>query len=216
MTSSKKHTVAILEDHSKLGILLKEIVDSSPNLTCTDIWSTGEEALEKIGNSKPDVILMDINLPGISGIEVTESIKQKFPGTQIIMVTVYGDHDRIFAALKAGASGYLLKSSSPNQVLDAIQDVLTGGAPMTPEIARRVVETFHRPEKKVSSDLELSSREIEVLDLVADGLANKEVAAHLNIATGTVRVHLRNIYDKLHVHSRVAATRKYLKYRKRQ
>lgn len=214
MKPESKHTVAIVEDNKKLGAVLREIVDSTDNLTCVGVWTNGEDAVRDAKNVDPRVILMDINLPGISGIEATDRIKEMLPETQIVMVTVYGDHDQIFAALKAGASGYLLKASSPSEVRDAIQDVLTGGAPMSPEIARRVVETFHRPAKKVSETLNLSSREIEVLDLVATGLANKEVGDRLNIAAGTVRVHLRNIYEKLHVQSRVGATRKYLNARK--
>lgn len=210
MTKSAKHTVAIIEDNKPLGETLCKVIESDSGLDCCGLWETAEDGLKKADAFRPDVILMDINLPGMSGIEATGLIKQHLPETLVIMVTVYGDHDKIFAALKAGASGYLLKRSSPGEIRGAIHDVLSGGAPMSAEIARRVVEAFHQQgEKDDLQEANLSKRELEVLKLLSEGLANKEISDRLNISVDTVRVHNRNIYDKLHVNSRTQAAMKY-------
>ncbi|RYD39171.1 MAG: response regulator transcription factor, partial [Verrucomicrobiaceae bacterium] len=158
---------------------------------------------------RPDVVLMDIHMPGISGIETTARLKEMMPELQVIMVTVYRDHDKIFDALKAGACGYLLKRSSPEEVRRAIAEVRAGGAPMSAEIARRVVEAFHRPPIKPEDEVHLSKRETEILELLTQGLTNKEIADRLSLSVETVRVHLRRTYDKLHVHSRTEAVVKY-------
>ncbi|MCU0797220.1 MAG: response regulator transcription factor [Akkermansiaceae bacterium] len=207
--SSQKIQVAIVEDNAALGSSIRKIVESSDQFECVGVWTSGEDALRKIDAFRPRVVLMDINLPGISGIDATSRIKQHLPDIQVIMLTVYRDHDKIFAALKAGASGYLLKRASPSELRDAISDVLTGGAPMSAEIARRIVEAFHQPAKGASSEIHLSPRETEILELLCEGLANKEIADRLGIATETVRVHLKHIYEKLHVRSRTEAAMKY-------
>ncbi len=201
--------VAIVEDNAALGASLRQLVESTDGLRCVGVWTSGEDALKKVDAFRPRVVLMDINLPGISGIEATAHIKQHFPDIQVIMVTVYRDHDKIFAALKAGASGYLLKRSSPAEVRAAIEDVCTGGAPMSAEIARRVVETFYQPVVEASEQINLSPRETEILEQLCDGLANKEIADKLDISVETVRVHLKHIYEKLHVRSRLEAALKY-------
>ena len=204
--------VAIVEDNAALGVGLRKIVESANDFRCVGVWSSAEEALKKIDAFRPQVVLMDINLPGMSGIEATARLKRHLPEIQVIMVTVYRDHDQIFAALKAGAAGYLLKRSSPEEVRQAIRDVQAGGAPMTAEIARRVVEAFHQPAKSTATDadaVKLSKREIELLELLTQGLANKEIGDRLSISVETVRVHLRRIYDKLHVHSRTEAAMKF-------
>lgn len=202
-------SVAIVEDNAALGTSLRKIVESGEDLQCLGVWGSGEEALPKIDAFRPQVILMDINLPGMSGIEATARLKQHLPDTQVVMVTVYRDHDKIFAALKAGASGYLLKRATPAEVRGAIRDVLTGGAPMSAEIARRVVEAFHQPAAEATEQINLSPRETEILELLCEGLANKEIADRLGISTETVRVHLKHIYEKLHVRSRTEAAMKY-------
>lgn len=209
MTPIRKITVAIVEDNTALGASLQKIVETSDNLELVGLWTSGEEALKKIDAFRPQVVLMDINLPGMSGIEVTALVKQHLPETQIIMVTVYRDHNKIFAALKAGASGYLLKRSTSADVRDAISGVLTGGAPMSPEIARRIVDAFHQSPGESGGESDLSPREIEILETLCEGLANKEIADRLGISFETVRVHLKNIFEKLHVRSRTEAAMKY-------
>lgn len=202
--------IAIVEDNTALGASLRKIVESAGDFRCLGVWTSAEDALKKIDAFRPQVVLMDINLPGMSGIEATAHIKRHLPEVQVIMVTVYRDHDQIFAALKAGASGYLLKRSSPEEVRQAIRDVRSGGAPMSAEIARRVVEAFHQPVKTLDSEeVNLSKRETEILEQLTKGLANKEIADRLGISVETVRVHLRRIYEKLHVHSRTEAAMKF-------
>lgn len=210
-TSKKPITqVAIVEDNPALGNGLRKIVESADDFRCVGVWTSAEEALKKVEAFLPQVILMDINLPGMSGIEATARIKQHLPEIQVIMVTVYRDHDQIFAALKAGASGYLLKRSTPEEVRQAVRDVRSGGAPMSAEIARRVVEAFHQPiAKPVADEVKLSKRETEILESLSKGLANKEIADRLEISVETVRVHLRRVYEKLHVHSRTEAAMKF-------
>ena len=166
--------------------------------------------LKAIENGGPDVILMDISLPGMSGIEATIQVKGTHPGIDVIMLTVHDDDKKIFDALQAGASGYLLKNASPDDLCRAIFEVRAGGAPMSAEIARLVVEAFHRPaSSEASQAFNLSKRETEIVQLVARGLANKEIAAELSISVETVRVHLKHIYEKLHVRSRTEAAMKY-------
>ncbi len=202
--------IAIVEDNAALGNGLRKIVESASDFRCLGVWTSAEEALKKIDAFRPQVVLMDINLPGMSGIDATAKIKQFLPDIQVIMVTVYRDHDQIFAALKAGASGYLLKRSTPEEVRQAIRDVRSGGAPMSAEIARRVVEAFHQPIKSPDAEMvKLSKRENEILEHLSIGLANKEIADRLDISVETVRVHLRRVYEKLHVHSRTEAAMKF-------
>src|SRR6478736_4851541 len=194
--------IAIVEDNAALGASLRKIVESAEDFRCLGVWTTAEDALKKIDAFRPQIVLMDINLPGMSGIEATARLKQHLPDVKVVMVTVYRDHDKIFAALKAGACGYLLKRSNPAEVREAIHDVRTGGAPMSPEIARRVVEAFHQPVKAEPSlldEVKLSKRETEILELLCEGLANKEIADRLDISVETVRVHLKHVYEKLHV-----------------
>lgn len=204
--------VAIIEDNVALGESLRRVVDSMPDAHCIGVWTTAEEGLKKIDAFRPQIVLMDINLPGMSGIEATALLKRHLPEIQVIIVTVHREHKKIFDALKAGACGYLIKRSRPAEVRQAISDVCAGGAPMSAEIARRVVEAFHVTPADDSKDevVELSNRETEVVQLVAEGLANKEIADRLDISIETVRGHLKNIYEKLHVRSRTEAAVKYL------
>jgi DNA-binding NarL/FixJ family response regulator len=205
--------VAIVEDNAALGESLSRVVESIPNARCIGVWGSAEEGLKKIDAFRPSIVLMDINLPGMSGIEATALLKRHLPEIQVIIVTVHREHDKIFNALKAGACGYLIKRSRAADVRQAILDVHSGGAPMSAEIARRVVEAFHQSPAQTDSGQEsvnLSQRETEVAQLIAEGLANKEIADRLGISTETVRGHLKNIYEKLHVRSRTEAAVKYL------
>jgi DNA-binding NarL/FixJ family response regulator len=204
--------IAIIEDNGPLGESLRKIIESMDNARCSGLWTTAEEGLKKIDAFRPHIVLMDINLPGMSGIEATALLKRFTPEIQVIIVTVHREHKKIFDALKAGACGYLIKRSKPSEVRQAISDVRAGGAPMSPEIARRVVEAFHmKPENLTGEEpVELSARETDVVQLVSEGLANKEIGDRLNISIETVRGHLKNIYEKLHVRSRTEAAVKYL------
>ncbi len=205
--------VAIIEDNHALGESLQRVVESIPEAICMGVWSTAEEGLKKIDAFRPSIVLMDINLPGMSGIEATALLKRHLPEIQVIIVTVHREHEKIFDALKAGACGYLIKRSRAADVRQAILDVHNGGAPMSAEIARRVVEAFHDNTPKSADEPEpvrLSQRETAVAQLIAEGLANKEIADRLGISTETVRGHLKNIYEKLHVRSRTEAAVKYL------
>ena len=202
--------VAVIEDTPALGKLVQRIVDSMDGIQTFGVWENAEDGLKAIENGGPDVVLMDISLPGMSGIEATARVKEKHPEIDVIMLTVFDDNDKIFDALQAGASGYLLKNASPDDLCRAIFEVRAGGAPMSAEIARLVVEAFHRPTSSESSQaFNLSKRETEIVQLVAKGMANKEIAADLSISVETVRVHLKHIYEKLHVRSRPEAAMKY-------
>jgi DNA-binding NarL/FixJ family response regulator len=211
--ANKPIEVAIVEDNVALGESLQKVVESMPNARCIGVWGSAEEGLKKIDAFRPSIVLMDINLPGMSGIEATRLLKRHLPEIQVIIVTVHREHEKIFDALKAGACGYLLKRSRAADVRQAIMDVHDGGAPMSAEIARRVVEAFHRKASEATPEAEavvLSQRETDVAQLIAEGLANKEIADRLGISTETVRGHLKNIYEKLHVRSRTEAAVKYL------
>ncbi|SRR5258708_2615144 len=204
-------TVAIVEDKPEVRRNLARFVDEAPGFRCILACASAEEALHTIPAANPDVVLMDIQLPGKSGIACTAELKTKMPGVRVMMLTVYEDNDAIFSALQAGASGYLLKRSAPARLLEAITDLHRGGAPMTGEIARRVIESFHRLKPETNPQDKLTPREEDILKLLARGFANKEIAGNLEISYDTVRYHLKHIYDKLHVHSRTEAVLRYLK-----
>jgi len=204
------NTVAIVEDNPTIRKTFAQWIDAAPGFRCLFACATAEEALAEIPRLKPDVVLMDIHLPGESGIACTAQLKEKLPAVQVIIVTVYRNQELIFQALQAGACGYLLKRSSPDELLKAISEVRSGGAPMTSEIARMVVEAFQKkPANLVASD-GLTQRESEILSLLSEGLSNKEIADRVKISYDTVRAHLRHIYEKLHVRGRTEAVRRYL------
>src|ERR1039458_4940190 len=194
--------IAIVEDDRTTREGLEMIINLAPGFRCICTCMTAEDALIMLPKHAPDVVLMDIQLPKMSGIECVAELKVLLPTVQVIMVTVYEDPDRIFCALRAGACGYLLKRSTPEQIIAAIRDVQRGGVPMSSEIARKVIAHF-REQETAATDLEgLSPREREVIDLVVRGLSNKEIVDRLGITIEGVRWHLRNIYQKLHVHTR--------------
>ncbi|HZI31900.1 MAG TPA: response regulator transcription factor [Candidatus Binatia bacterium] len=201
--------VAIVEDNKTTREGLETIVNLSPDHRCVCTCPTAEEALREIPKHQPEVVLMDIQLPNMSGVECVARLKELLPAVQVIMVTVYEDPDRIFRALRAGASGYLLKRSTPEQVLSALQEVRTGGAPMSGEIARKVITHFQTQATTTTEVENLSSREREVIELVSHGFSNKEIADRLSVTVEAVRWHLKHIYHKLHVHSRTEAALKF-------
>jgi DNA-binding NarL/FixJ family response regulator len=202
-------TVSIVEDDAKTREILLRLLGRAPHLRCQGQYATGEEALRGIAVQKPDVALVDINLPGISGIECVAKLKLKLPGLRVLMLTTYEDSDRIFASLRAGASGYLLKKAGYAGLIQAIDEVHSGGAPMTAQVARQVVEHFHRIQKPASEVERLTAREQELLGLLVKGYLYKEISERLNISMSTVSMHLQHIYEKLHVQSRAEATAKF-------
>ncbi len=202
--------IAIVEDNRVIGESLMEFVKTDAECECVCVCLTAEQALKEIPKRQVDIVLMDIQLPDISGIECTSRLKQLLPGIQIIMVTVYEDTERIFKALRAGACGYLLKRCTPEELISAIREVRQGGAPMSREIARKVIVSFQEPVTTAAEVEGLSPREREILELLASGFPNKQIANRVGLTDGTVRWHLRHVYNKLHVRSRTEATLKFL------
>jgi DNA-binding NarL/FixJ family response regulator len=201
--------IGIVEDNRVIRESFAEFLHSDPEFNCVCACATGEEALKQIPKSRPQIVLMDIQLPNISGIDCTTQLKQQIPELQIIMVTVYEDTDRIFRALRAGACGYLLKRCTPEELISAVHEVRQGGAPMSREIARKVISSFREPLDAAAKVEELSPRELEILELLTAGFPNKEIADRLGLSDGTVRWHLRHVYNKLHVRSRMEAALKF-------
>jgi DNA-binding NarL/FixJ family response regulator len=205
-------TVAIVEDDSGIREMLARVVQRGSDLKHLGSFSSGEAALEALPTLTPNVVIMDIQLPGMSGIECTRLLKKAMPAAQVLVFTVFGDSEQVFRALEAGASGYLLKRTPRGEMVDAIKQVWDGGAPMSGEVARKVVESFRKPAPAHVPDAEpLTAREEEVLGLLAKGYITKEIADQLAISFDTVRFHLKHIYRKLHVRSRTEALLKYLK-----
>jgi len=201
--------IAIVEDNRVIRESLCEFVQGDPECCCVCTCDSAEDAVRQIPRHQPDIVLMDIQLPNLSGIECTAQLKQLLPQLQIIMVTVYEDTERIFKALRAGACGYLLKRCTPDELLGAIREVRQGGAPMSREIARKVITSFQEPVTTAAEVEGLSPREREILELVAGGFPNKEIAGRLGLTDNTVRWHLRHVYEKLHVRSRTEAALKF-------
>ena len=202
--------VAIVEDNEKIREGLAVLIDSSPAFSCVATYENAEDALKYLPGKKPDVVLMDIGLPQMSGIECVKELRERAPEIQVMMLTVYEDDDQIFKSLVAGASGYILKNTMPAELFEAIKEIHNGGSPMSNLIARKVVRTFQQMGRS-SRELEnLSERETEILSFVAKGFHDKEVAEKFFLSVETVRKHLRNIYQKLHVRSRTEAVLKFL------
>ncbi|HWX20444.1 MAG TPA: response regulator transcription factor [Candidatus Binatia bacterium] len=204
-------SIAIVEDNADFRASLARYLNEAPGHRCVCTCSTSEEALQKIPRLVPDVVLMDIHLPNMSGVDCTRHLKELCPSLQILILTVYEDNERVFGALKAGASGYLLKRSDPADILHAIQEVKQGGAPMSSQIARRVVQSFRESPIGAVKDQKLSQREEEILQHLSKGYSTKEIADRLSVSVNTVRTHLQHIYEKLHVRSRTEAVVKFLK-----
>ena len=204
--------VSIIEDDARLRRIFTSWLRRAPDVQVAGEYPDAESALAAIPGNPPDVVLADINLPGLSGIECVRRLKERLPKTQFMMLTVYEDAEKIFSALKAGASGYLLKETSEQELLTAILDLSRGGSPMTSAIARKVVQSFREPmpDRPAGGDFQLSPREREILELLTRGYLYKEIADKLQISVPTVNHHVRNMYEKLHVHSRSQAVAKYI------
>lgn len=197
--------VAVVEDARDTREALYLLLRGTPGFSCTAAFATAEEALVSIPKLKPDVVLMDIHLPGVSGIDCIRALKPVVPRTRFMVLSVFEDHDRIFAALRAGAQSYVLKKTPFARLLDAIHELHHGGAPMSPPIAAQVIAAFHESPRVTEPDAQLSPRENQILGLLNQGLLYKEIAGRLGISMGTVRTHIARIYEKLHVRSRAQA-----------
>lgn len=195
--------VGIVEDNVKIRDLIQRYLEMQEGINCMTAVDSVEEMLDRLKeNEKPDIILMDIQLPGMSGIEGIGIIKKDFPEIDIIMLTVYHDSHKIFDSLKAGASGYLLKHTSLPEIKEAVEDLAKGGAPMSPQIARKVIQYFNKPIVKKKPESDLTAREQDIVNGLVDGLSYKMIADRFDISIDTVRAHIRNIYKKLHVNSK--------------
>lgn len=203
--------VSIVEDNDQLRGTLARVISRADGFRCVNQYADAETALEALPGERPDVVLMDINLPGMNGVECVRRLKQLAPQTQIVMLTVYEDTENIFNALAAGASGYLLKRTSSAELLEAIREVHQGGSPMTTHIARKVVQSFQRAGVSQQPAENLSQREQEVLDCLSQGFLYKEIAGKLGISYETVHTYIRRIYEKLQVRTRTEAVAKFLR-----
>ena len=204
-------TVAIVEDNADLRGTLSRVINRAPGFQCVGQYGDAESALKGLPKDKPRVVLMDINLPGMNGVECVRRLKHAMPETLVVMLTAYEDTENIFGSLEAGASGYLLKRSKSAEILEAIQEVIGGGSPMTAHIARKVVHSFQSKGPSAQSTENLAEREREVLDLLSQGFMYKEIADKLGISFETVRTYIRRIYEKLQVRSRTEAVAKALR-----
>jgi len=202
--------VSIVEDHRQVRENLDVLINASPGFSCVAACESAEEAWKRLPEIGPDVVLMDIHLPGLSGIACVTRLRSLLPNSQVIMLTIEEDSERVFESMKAGATGYLLKHSAPEEILEAIKEVHGGGAPMSSHIARQVVTAFRQDAGKSEANVNLSPRETDVLRLLAKGCRSKEIADELEMGIGTVNTHVRHIYEKLQVRSRAEAVAKYM------
>ena len=204
--------IGIVEDNKKIRDLIQRYLDMQKEMDCPVAVDSVEEMLEYLEkHQRPEVILMDIQLPGMSGIKGMEIIKEKYPEIEIIMLTVYHDSHKIFDSLKAGASGYLLKHTSLPEIKESIENLLKGGAPMSPQIARKVISHFNKEAPKKNEDSMITNREQDIVNGLVDGLSYKMIADRYDISIDTVRAHIRNIYKKLHVNSKAEVITKSLR-----
>ena len=201
--------ISIVEDDAEARVMLGDWLDSTPGFCCVSSHGDGLSAVDELPKAKPEIVLMDINLPGMKGIECVRQLKPQMPNTHFLMLTVYGDTNSIVQALEAGAIGYLLKRTSRDELFAALKLVQAGGSPISTDIARRVLQVFQKPQPVITSDEELSDRERQVLDLLSHGHPEKQIADLLKISPHTVHTYIRRIYEKLHVHSHAQAVAKY-------
>lgn len=205
--------VAIFEDRKLVRDAFEAIINGTPGLVCTGSFANASDVLFNISRSRPDVVLMDIEMPGMDGVEATQLVHEKFPAIKVLIQTVFDDDEKVFKAICAGASGYILKNSTPAKFVESIVEVYNGGAPMSPSIASKVLQLFKKiaPQKKAADEEILSKREKEILSLIVDGYSFKEIAENNFISYETVRTHVKNIYKKLHVASSTEAVVKALR-----
>ena len=201
--------VAIVEDLKEIRDALQSFISIDKELLLTGCFSNAEEAMQELPGLEPDIVIMDINLPGMSGIECIRMIKPLCPSCQFMMFTVYEDDEKVFEALKAGASGYILKKHGSPRIIEALKELHNGGSPMSADIARKVVTALHQHEKDSHTDYHLTKRELDILQLLSKGMLYKEISQQLSISNNTVKQHIHNIYEKLHVQNRTEALNKY-------
>ncbi len=206
-------TVAIIEDQLRIREGLRTLIHGTEGYRCNGSFGSMEEALQQIGRDVPDIVLVDIGLPRMSGIEGIRLLKERYPNLPLVVLTVYEDDKRIFAAMCAGASGYLLKKTPPSRLLESLREAVDGGAPMSPEVARKVIALFREIRPPEGADYHLTPHEIRVLKLLVDGHNYKTAALELGVSVNTIRFHMRSIYDKLQVHSKSEAVAKALRER---
>lgn len=213
MSTTPPLKVALIEDQPTIREGLRTLIDGTAGYRCSGSFGSVEEALNLIGNAIPDVVLVDIGLPRMSGIEGIRVLRQKYPDLPALVLTVYDDDKRIFDAICAGACGYLLKKTPPARLMESLKETVEGGAPMSPEVARRVIALFREVRPPQSADYQLSPHEIRLLRLLVEGHNYKTAAAELKVSVNTIRFHIRSIYEKLHVHSKSEAVAKALRER---
>jgi len=204
--------VAIIEDLREIREGLGQLINTTPGYRCTGIYASMEDAFEKIPHNRPDLVLSDIGLPGMDGIDGIRVLKQKYPELTILMLTVYDDNERIFDALCAGACGYLLKKTPWPKLVEALKEAMDGGSPMSPEVARRVIALFREIKPPKQADYQLTPHETRLLRMLVEGHSYKTAAAQLNVSVNTIKFHLRHIYDKLQVHTKSEAVAKALQH----
>lgn len=197
--------VSIVEDVPEVRDGLALLIDGADDFSALGLYGSVEALLDDVGSNRPDIVLMDIGLPGMSGVDGVRLLRAKHPGLKVVMLTVYDNNERVFEAICAGADGYLLKTTPPAQLLEALRDIVAGGAPMSPTVSRRVLEMFQRSHGKTSGEFDLSQREAEILHHLVEGNSYKMIAGKLSISAHTVNFHLKNIYRKLHVNSKSEA-----------
>ena len=207
--------IAVVEDNPALRASLVSLFDKTEGMRCVASLNNLLNVVSEVGSALPDIILMDIGLPNISGIEGVRTVKTHFPAIQILMFTVFDDDEKIFDAIRAGASGYLLKKTPPDEIVQAVRELSLGGAPMTSSIARRVIQSFQAAPATLVEDYRLTVRENEILYSLVDGLSYKKIAGKYCVSISTIRTHICNIYNKLHVNSKAQAVARVLGHRKR-
>jgi len=204
--------IAIVEDHREIREGLAQLINATPGYRCTGIYASMEEALEKLPKNLPDLLLSDIGLPGMDGISGVRILKERHPELLILMLTVYDDNERIFDALCAGASGYLLKKTPWVKVVELLKEAVDGGSPMSPEVARRVIDLFREIKPPKEAEYDLTPHEVRLLRMLVEGHSYKTAAAELHVSVNTIKFHLRHIYDKLQVHTKSEAVAKALRH----